>query len=56
MQYPESDEEFAKSPEDALSAVHPHNSTYEKWDHLRETIQKTAFATFGRKSPKNPIR
>ncbi|KAL8562969.1 hypothetical protein ACOMHN_004661 [Nucella lapillus] len=45
MQYPEKVEEFAKSLEDALSA--------EKWDHLRETIQKTAFVTFGRKTSKN---
>ena len=53
MQLPEKVEEFAKSLEDALSAKQPHNSASKKWDHLRETIQKTAFATFGRQTSKN---
>ncbi|KAL8617397.1 hypothetical protein ACOMHN_035889 [Nucella lapillus] len=50
MQYPE---EFAKSFDDALSTDHPHSSVPEKWEHFWETIQKTAFATFGRKTSKN---
>jgi len=53
MQYPEKVEEFAKSLEDALSVDQPHNSASEKWDHLQETIQKTAFAIFGRKTSRN---
>ncbi|KAL8607764.1 hypothetical protein ACOMHN_039437 [Nucella lapillus] len=50
MQYPEKVEEFAKSLEDAQSA----DSAAEKWDHLQETNQKTAFATFGRKTSSEP--
>ncbi|XP_076042204.1 uncharacterized protein LOC143026092 [Oratosquilla oratoria] len=29
------------------------NTTAEKWNHLRDTIQKTALATFGKKASKN---
>ncbi|KAL8592312.1 hypothetical protein ACOMHN_036946 [Nucella lapillus] len=53
MQYPEKVEEFAKYLDYALSANHPHSSATEKWEHLWETIQKTAFATYGRKTSKN---
>ena len=52
-QHPDIDEEFAKSLVDALTADKQRNFTSEKWDHLRETIQKTAFETFGRKTSKN---
>ena len=53
MQHPDIVEEFAKSLVDALSADKQRNAASEKWDHLRETIQKTAFETFGRKTSKN---
>lgn len=53
MKLPHKVEEFAKAFKDALSKEHPHNSATEKWDHLRESIQNSAFATFGRKNPKN---
>ena len=52
MQCPEIVQELTKSLEDALSADQQHRSTFKKWDHLHETIQKTAFATFGRKTSK----
>ena len=39
MQWPETVEEFAKSLENALSADELHRSTFEKCDHLCETIQ-----------------
>ena len=53
MQFPEKVKEFAKSLQDALAAEHQHNSASEKWNYLRECIQKTAFATFGRKVSKS---
>lgn len=53
MQCPGKVEEFAKSLEDVMSANHSHTSAAEKWDHLREAIQKSAFATFGKKTSKN---
>ncbi|XP_072179817.1 craniofacial development protein 2-like [Diadema setosum] len=53
MQCPDKVEEFAKSLVDALSADKQRNSASEKWDHLRETIQKTALHSFGRKTSKN---
>ncbi|XP_076059404.1 uncharacterized protein LOC143036032 [Oratosquilla oratoria] len=53
MHLPEKVEEFAKSLQKALSVEHQHCSAAEKWDHLRDTIQKTALATFGKKTSKN---
>ena len=53
MQLSEKVEEFAKSLQDALSEEHQHCSASKKWDHLREVIQKTAFATFGKKISKH---
>lgn len=53
VQFPEKVKEFAKSLQDALAAEHQNNSASEKWNYLRECIQKTAFATFGRKVSKN---
>ena len=52
MQLPEKVEEFAKFLQDALSEEHQHCSASKKWDHLREVIQKKAFATFGKKISK----
>ena len=49
MQLPEKVEEFAKSLQDALFEEHQHCSASKKWDHLREVIRKTAFATFVKK-------
>ena len=46
-------DEFAKSLQKALSIEHQHCSATEKWNHLRETIQKTALAAFGKKTSKN---
>ncbi|XP_068741873.1 craniofacial development protein 2-like [Montipora capricornis] len=53
MQLPDKVEEFAKFLQDALSEEHQHCSASKKWDHLREVIQKTAFATFGKKISKH---
>ncbi|XP_076041799.1 uncharacterized protein LOC143025684 [Oratosquilla oratoria] len=53
MHLPEKVEEFAKSLQKALSVEHQHCSAAEKWNHLRDTIQKTALATFGKKASKN---
>ncbi|XP_076047010.1 uncharacterized protein LOC143028573 [Oratosquilla oratoria] len=53
MHLPEKVEEFAKSLQKALSVEHQHCSAAEKWNHLRDTIQKTALATFGKKTSKN---
>ncbi|XP_076041899.1 uncharacterized protein LOC143025776 [Oratosquilla oratoria] len=53
MHLPEKVEEFAKSLQKALSVEHQHCSAAEKWNHLRNTIQKTALATFGKKTSKN---
>ncbi|XP_076033018.1 uncharacterized protein LOC143020479 [Oratosquilla oratoria] len=53
MHLPEKVEEFAKSLQKALSVEHQHCSAAEKWDHLRDTNQKTALATFGKKTSKN---
>lgn len=53
VQFPEKVKEFTKSLQDALAAEHQNNSASEKWNYLRECIQKTAFATFGRKVSKN---
>lgn len=53
MQYTEKIEDFVKYFKDALSVDHSHNSSSEKWDHHQESIQKTAFAVFGKKTSKN---
>ncbi|XP_072179816.1 uncharacterized protein [Diadema setosum] len=53
MQCPDKVEGFAKSLVDALFADKQRNSASEKWDHLLETIQKTALHSFGRKTSKN---
>ncbi|XP_076035992.1 uncharacterized protein LOC143021955 [Oratosquilla oratoria] len=53
MHLPEKVEEFAKTLQKALSVEHQHCSAAEKWNHLRDTIQKTALATFGKKASKN---
>ncbi|XP_076065306.1 uncharacterized protein LOC143039313 [Oratosquilla oratoria] len=53
MHLPEKVEEFAKFLQKALSVEHQHCSAAEKWNHLRDTFQKTALATFGKKTSKN---
>ncbi|XP_076053640.1 uncharacterized protein LOC143032647 [Oratosquilla oratoria] len=53
MHLPEKVKEFAKSSQKALSVEHQHCSAAEKWNHLRDIIQKTALATFGKKDSKN---
>ena len=50
MQHTEKLKEFTKSFEDALSTEHPHATATETWNHLRESIQTSALATFGRKT------
>ena len=44
---------FTKSLEDDLSAGHRCNTASRSWNHLHEVIQKSALATFGRKTSKN---
>ena len=44
---------FTKSLEDDLSAGHQCNTASRSWNHLHEVIQKSALATFGRKTSKN---
>ena len=53
MHLPEKVEEFAKSLRKALTVEHQLCSAAEKWNHLPEAIQKTASATFGKKTSKN---
>lgn len=53
MQHPERLEEFAKSLEDALSVGYPCNTASASWNHLRKAIQKSALATYGKKTFKN---
>ena len=53
MHLPEKVEEFAKSLQKALTVEHQLCSAAEKWNHLREAIQKTASATFGKKTSKD---
>ena len=43
---------FFKSLEDDLSAGHRCNTASRSWNHLHEVIQKSALATFGRKTSK----
>lgn len=54
MQLKKKVEEFAESFEASLGAAGPLGDTAtEKWIHLREAIQSSAFSTFGRKSKQN---
>lgn len=41
------------SPADALSVGYPCNTASTSWNHLLEAIQKSALATYGRKTFKN---
>lgn len=52
MQIPEMVEEFTKYFEDSLLTDKLLSCAFKMSDHLREVIQRTAFATFGRKSTK----
>ncbi|KAL6458375.1 hypothetical protein MHYP_G00336050 [Metynnis hypsauchen] len=53
MQPPGKPEEFTTSFEDALTTEYPCNTASELWNYLHEAIQKSALATFGRKTSKN---
>ncbi|KAL7886731.1 hypothetical protein AOLI_G00044520 [Acnodon oligacanthus] len=53
MQHPGKIEEFTKFLKDALTAGYPCSTTSESWNYLREAIQKSALAAFGRKTSKN---
>ncbi|PFX19632.1 Uncharacterized protein K02A2.6 [Stylophora pistillata] len=50
MQHEKMLEEFAKSFEDVISTDHPHSTASETWNHLRQCIQTSALATFGKKT------
>ena len=50
MSQPDLTEQFAQAFENELGSLQPGDSATEKWEALRDTMYRTALATFGKRS------